>query len=184
MGKNRISSQVGLLGCLSDPSFDSWPDSEEHGHAEVTRWQTGSADVDAIQIILAKLSMVSAGVLPEIEHSLTLADMQRRIAVIEKAMSSLTSGAAISVPIQSLAPEPYELLKPFRVIVVESDGEYIASFYDANLSASGDTSEEAVLNLKDTIVAVFEMLNSTCPENLGPGPARQIAVLREFIRER
>ena len=183
MSNSRACFPTSLQECPSEPSRD-WPVSEEHFRYAVTRRGTSPLSTDWVQGVRDLISPFQERMLSGIEHSVTLAHMETRIAALEKAMPSLTSGTAISVPIQSLAPEPCEILKPFQVVVTESDGEYIACFYDANLSASGDTSEEAVLNLKDTIVAVFEMLNSTCPENLGPGPTGQIAVLREFIRER
>ncbi|GAF95929.1 unnamed protein product, partial [marine sediment metagenome] len=36
---------------------------------------------------------------------------------------------------------------------------YIATFFDANISASGDTQTEAIFNLKDMIVGTFEILS-------------------------
>ncbi|MBM4027620.1 MAG: hypothetical protein FJ280_19785 [Planctomycetes bacterium] len=93
-----------------------------------------------------------------------------------------TSAAALLVPIQSLAPEPYEVVKPFQVVVRPADGEYIASFFDANLSASGETQAEAVLHLKDVIAAAFEILAEMKEAELGPGPLRQKKTLEEFIR--
>jgi hypothetical protein len=67
------------------------------------------------------------------------------------------------------------------VVVRPSDGEYEATFFDANIGIIGDTEEEAVRNLKLLIVDTFEMLESN-EASLGPEPARQLAVLREFLR--
>jgi len=93
-----------------------------------------------------------------------------------------TSAESLQVPIQSLAPEPYEVIKPFQVVVRAADGEYIASFFDANLSASGETQAEAVLNLKDIIAGTFEILAGMNDAELGPGPLRQKRTLEEFVR--
>ena len=93
-----------------------------------------------------------------------------------------TVAESLQVPIQSLAPEPYEVIKPFQVVVRPADGEYIASFFDANLSASGETQAEAVLNLKDIIAGTFEILAEMKEAELGPGPLRQKKTLEEFIR--
>jgi len=60
----------------------------------------------------------------------------------------------------------------------------VASFFDANLSASGDTEREAVSNLKDMIVLSLEMFEKLSDEQLGPGPARQKVVLADFVRRR
>ncbi len=90
--------------------------------------------------------------------------------------------APLVVPIETFAPEPYEVIKPFHCVVRLQDGEYIASFFDANLSASGDTYSEAVFNLKDVIVGTFEMLTMMDEDDLGPGPLQQKRVLEEFMQ--
>jgi len=86
------------------------------------------------------------------------------------------------VPIQTLAPFPYRLVKPFEVLVTFHGDHYVASFVDANIGASGDTDVEAVLNLKDMLVSAFEMLAELNDDELGPGPCMQKHVLEEFIR--
>ena len=62
--------------------------------------------------------------------------------------------------------------------------EYIASFYDANLSTSGDTVEEAYDNLKNIIISYFNILNRHKENELGPGPLMQKKVLNHFMREK
>ncbi len=101
--------------------------------------------------------------------------MKNRIAKIE-------AEAPIIAPIESLAPEPYDIYKPIHTVVRKQGDEYIATFYDANLSASGDTDTEAIYNLKDIIVGTFEILSSHERIDLAPGPARQLDVLESFIR--
>ena len=65
------------------------------------------------------------------------------------------------------------------------EGEsYVASFVDANVNASGETVNDAVDNLKDMMVALLESLGSLPKKRLGKGPARQLAVLRAFIRKK
>jgi predicted RNase H-like HicB family nuclease len=84
------------------------------------------------------------------------------------------------VPIQSLAPEPVELLKPIQTLLQQSGEDYVATFLDANINASGETQEEAITNLKDVIVGSFDALEASS-DKLGPGPSRQLAVLRQFL---
>lgn len=86
------------------------------------------------------------------------------------------------VPIQTLAPEPYELVTPFLVIIEKSDDQYISSFADANISASGDTLEEAILNFKDVLLGTFDLLNSLSEDELGPMPQKQFAILKEYVK--
>jgi len=84
--------------------------------------------------------------------------------------------------IQTFEPEPYELLRPITVAIVEDGDGYMATFYDANVSTTGDTEQEAFENLKSLILDVFDSLERERPERLGPEPRRQLAVLRSFLR--
>ena len=86
------------------------------------------------------------------------------------------------IPITTLAPEPYRILRDIPAIVEPTTDGFIATFSDANISASGDTPEEAVSNLRSLILDTFEYLVSEPPDSLGPEPARQLAVLRAFLK--
>ena len=87
-----------------------------------------------------------------------------------------------TVPITTLAPEPYEVIGRIHAVFQQDDGGYMASFLDANLGASGVTKSEALDGLKDRIVTTFERLAGKPDEKLGPGPLRQKRVLLSLIR--
>jgi len=108
--------------------------------------------------------------------------LEAEVKLIKERFAALEQLAPILVPIQSFAPEPYDVVKPLSVVVRIEEDQYIATFFDANISASGDTHVEAVLNLKDLVVTMFEMLNEMSDKQLGPEPLRQKQLLREFIR--
>jgi len=55
--------------------------------------------------------------------------------------------------------------------------------FDANISSSGDTQEEAVDNLRMLLVEIFEDLSNEPTDKLGPEPLRQLAVLGQYIRK-
>ena len=110
--------------------------------------------------------------------------LQREVELLKQRCSRLEELSPILVPIQSLAPEPYEIIKPFHAVVKVQDDQYIATFFDANISASGDTQTEVIFNLKDMIVGTFEILSETSSNELGPGPAQQKKVLQEFISKK
>lgn len=95
---------------------------------------------------------------------------------------ALARTASVIVPITTLAPEPFDLIQTIHVVVQPVDGGFTATFFDANLSTSGDTQEEAVSNLKSLVVEVLDDLESEPPEKLGPEPSRQLKVLRSFIK--
>jgi hypothetical protein len=109
---------------------------------------------------------------------------RKEIAIINDRLAQLEEGAPLRVPIQSLAPEPFEIIKPMEAVVRFLDDQYVASFFDANLSTGGDTQTEAIANLRELIVGTFELLTETRDVDLGPGPRRQKAVLAEFVRRR
>ena len=126
------------------------------------------------------------------EYSRHLAEMVERrwqLTLIDKLLSDLRVRVArleerqsIVVPIETLDPEPFELMRSFSVVVEPIDSEFTATFYDANIAASGETPAEAISNLKDVIVSTFELL--TAEKKLGAAMERQKAVLNSFIRPR
>ena len=143
--------------------------------ASVAGWE------EAAQVLLEDL----AGSLLRSWHEAgRLETLEREILLLQERVSRLETMAAVCVPIETLAPEPYEVLKPFHAVIQAVEDEYVASFFDANLNASGATQDEALANLKDVIVMVFESLTAHEPDQLGRGPARQLEVLKEFVRRR
>lgn len=84
--------------------------------------------------------------------------------------------------INSLPGEPYALLEPIPVkIETVGDGDYIASFDEANIAISGETYQEAFQNLIAEILNSFE--NFIREEgNLGPEPSRQLRILKRYLK--
>ncbi len=76
------------------------------------------------------------------------------------------------------------MLRDIPVVIQPAGDEYVATFYDANVNASGSTAAAALNNLKDVMLGLFDYLGSQPAGKLGPGPVRQLAVLKEFIRKR
>ncbi|MBM4045752.1 MAG: hypothetical protein FJ279_11605 [Planctomycetes bacterium] len=112
-----------------------------------------------------------------------LLGIQTKVRLLEARLTDLQSRTSIIVPIESFAPEPIEVIKPFHVVVQNKGDGFVATFFDANINASGETEEEAVSNLKDMIAGTFECLDRRLKAaQLGPGPRKQISVLRKFIK--
>lgn len=101
---------------------------------------------------------------------------------LESRLAALENRESWIVCIDTLASDHHELIRPFHVTVRSQGDDFIALFADAALSASGDTAEDAILNLKDVITATFDAFSELSPSELGPVPAKQIKVLRQFIR--
>ena len=81
-----------------------------------------------------------------------------------------------------MAPEPYKILQSIPAVVESSAHGFNATFFDANIGTSGDTQVEAFSNLRSLILDTFEYLEFEAQEALGPEPARQLAVFREFLK--
>lgn len=114
--------------------------------------------------------------------------LARRIDALEAEVKSLreavSSPKSIIVPIETMEPYPFDVVKLFHVVVEPIDGEFEASLYDANIGASGDTESEAVENLKDIIVNLFERYSKEGSTKLGPGPTKQWAILKGLLKKR
>jgi hypothetical protein len=115
--------------------------------------------------------------------SARVARLEREVQALKKHYQQLCDSLTFTVPINSLAPEPFVLKRPFHVVVRPSDGEFIATLIDANLGMTGDTADEAVEGLKMTIVDAFDFYEKN-ESIIGPEPTRQLAVLRELIERR
>ena len=97
-------------------------------------------------------------------------------------MATVEKRESLIVPILTFAPEPYDLLRELKVVVQSSDDECLASFFDANVNASGSNETDAVSNLKDMILDRFTLLEAMPPESLGAPMRKQLEVLRVFMR--
>lgn len=91
---------------------------------------------------------------------------------------------SIWIPIESFAPEPYEVLRPFTAVITPLEEGFEAGFFDANIYASGDTEEEALTNLKSILLDMYDRLAQLDESQLGPGPAKQKQMLTLHIRKR
>jgi predicted RNase H-like HicB family nuclease len=110
--------------------------------------------------------------------------LETKIDQLQKKLDETSSRPqSIMVPIETLAPEPYDLLRAFTAVITRNGEEFVASLFDASVFASGDTEEDAVANLKDTLIDTYEMLNELGDDRLGPGPLRQKQILNELIRK-
>jgi predicted RNase H-like HicB family nuclease len=92
------------------------------------------------------------------------------------------NAASIDLTIASFRPEPFEVVKPFEVVIREVEGGYEASFIEANIGTTGDTRHEALENLKDLILMIFRDFEGEDDATLGPAMRKQRDILSDFIR--
>jgi predicted RNase H-like HicB family nuclease len=113
---------------------------------------------------------------------------EQRIATLEDQLEQLrqvcknAADGPLVVPVSTFAPQPFAVLQEFSVVVRPEDGVFVATLFDANLGSAGDTPEEAVANLKDLIIMVFEDFESKKDHELGPMIVGQKAVLMSLMR--
>jgi predicted DNA-binding antitoxin AbrB/MazE fold protein len=107
----------------------------------------------------------------------------RHLADVKESFAQPSDSQSVVVPITTLQPEPFDLFRDVPVVVQPTDDGYLATFFDANIGMTGDTKEESVANLRMLLVDVFEELEKE-EAQLGPHPARQLAVLRSFMKRR
>jgi hypothetical protein len=154
-------------------------------------WSVGTSDVRLLASVTAGKEPVYRGyrVSAPVDDDASVTDqwlhlqtLASRIGTREDRLSRLGARIApVRAAVETLAPSFYVLRRPFEVVIEPTDDGFLACFYAANISASGDNQTEAYANLKDLIVAMWELLEETAEAELGPEPARQRAVLREYI---
>ena len=90
----------------------------------------------------------------------------------------------VCVPVSTFAPEPFEVFREFSIVVQPEEDSYVAMLFDANISSSGETQEEAVANLKDLILMIFKGFEDEEDGKLGPAMIRQKHTLLNLIRRK
>ena len=147
----------------------------EHAAASTGEWEPSL--VEAVASLLGRVD-------EERQMVGLVSKLTARVDALERTLPAVQAGGSIVVPILTLDPAPFELLKEIKAVVRPSDDEFVATFFDANVNASGCTMTDAVSNLKEMLVTRFDYLAQMPIEKLGPAMVKQIAVLRGFIRRR
>ena len=84
--------------------------------------------------------------------------------------------------IAALPDAPYTLLRPIPVrLEPGEDGGWMARFEEANIGMSGGDPEDARQMLAEDIVETFALFLAE-EATLGPGPQRQLAVLKQYLQ--
>jgi hypothetical protein len=105
-----------------------------------------------------------------------ISDLEARVEKLEA-----TSTTCVNTYLHACQDPHVAVLKPIPVSIRRLGDEYIASFLEANISVSGETEEEGFGDLANLIETTFKTYTALEEENLGPGPKRQLAILRQFL---
>ena len=118
----------------------------------------------------------------------TLAELSKRYEVILHRLEGFEKGRPFAVPINTFAPHPFTLIAPISALmepVTDENGEvceYVATFVNAHISATGETIADAVAMLKDRMAGQFRSLTKAPVEQLGTIPRQQLEALRSVMR--
>jgi hypothetical protein len=140
-----------------------------------------SSNVERIEEIAGAFGVFAKDIGERVDTQLRVGLLEKVVLELRDSVAELLNRRIIYVPITSLEPEPFELNRQICIVVEPDEDQFIATFFDANINASGDTEVEAVDNVKDAIITSFRRFQELGPERLGPGPGKQFAVLRSLI---
>src|SRR3990172_12836939 len=87
--------------------------------------------------------------------------------------------------VRDLGDESYTLNEPLMVSIEEYPGEdtVIASFPEIEVFGEGATEAEALMNLKWSILDLYEELMECSPDELGDLPKAWLSILRKVIKQ-
>jgi len=185
MQRSRPSSWVRAPRPAHSRSEEAWEISQTPWHAE-TCGPDPLSIAGTWQASLQELPIPNFAAIVEarLKEAARLASIEERLAGLEERLGRIEAMAAplsTTLYLSTFAPEPYSLKRPIPIFIQETTGGFLASFVDANINTSGDTQQEAFANARELILDVFDRLHGLPAKKLGPGPARQFAVLRDFI---
>ena len=120
------------------------------------------------------------------ETTSALGSLQKDVATLVRQLQKLkdqVEEARTTTPatISTLSQFGLAVQKPIPIVIQGGGDNFIASFLDANVNASGDSAQEAFHNLCDVLADKYRLFDSLGPEKLGPEIKRQFGVMREFI---
>ena len=185
MQRSRPSSWAKAPRPFHNRGEEVWEKSQTSGHFEpcgpdphglVNTWQEAFVELPPPNL----WTIVEA----RMKEAARLASIEERLATLEERLNRVETAAIPShatLYLSTFAPEPYVLKHPIPIAIQETTDGFLASFVDANINTSGDTQQEAFANARELILDVFDRLHGLPAKKLGPGPARQIAVLKDFI---
>lgn len=130
----------------------------------------------ALQEVFKKYVMVAC----KATDSFRISILEKLVGELRARVSALEERRTVLVPVETFAPEPFSIVRPIQVVVEQFDDAFVATYFDANVNASGDTEVEAVENLKEVMLLTFDSLENE--KSLGAALARKVAVLKSIIK--
>jgi len=121
----------------------------------------------------------------EIELLSNIAKLRKSVSNIKHQLDDITedlkdSSKTYNATIYDLNHPRYSLTTPIQVVIIEDEDEIVARMPELNLYATGDTDSEAIYELKQEMIELYEDLNST-DDKLGPLPESWLKTINKLI---
>ena len=115
-------------------------------------------------------------------------DVRSGIGALQTQMAGLRTAESpaekpVSLTIAEFGTSDYEAVKPIPVTVRNEDGSFVASFFEANIHAAGETDQEAYDNLRSLILDMYDSVAESEESSLAPPLQTQRGVLRTYVRK-
>lgn len=113
-----------------------------------------------------------------------LHDLQVQVEDVRGLLARLRRGYPKHISLENLRDPRYEVTRPIPVVLEEDEGQYVATWYDADVFGYGDSEQEALEDLCESVVSLWEVLKrESAAQGLGGALVQQWAFLRKVIRE-
>ncbi len=114
-----------------------------------------------------------------------LTELNKKLSSLEKQMTELATAVQntskiCNATIYELNSSKYNLSMPVQIVLEEDQQETVARIPELNLYASGDTDSEAINELKEEVVNLYEELLSS-DKTLGPLPKSWLYTLKRLL---
>lgn len=115
----------------------------------------------------------------------SLADLKEKVSDLQRQIGELTEAVqetakTYNATIYELGNSEYDLTIPLQIVLDEDQEETVARIPELNLYASADTDSEAINELKQEVINLYEDLESS-DRKLGPLPQSWLQTLRKLI---
>jgi hypothetical protein len=92
-------------------------------------------------------------------------------------------GNTVSFILTDLASDHYQTTSPLAAYLEIGEDENLAHLIDVDVFGTGDTPTEALQDLKSQIISLYEELQESKPEELGPAPERWKKYFTDHIKK-
>lgn len=113
-----------------------------------------------------------------------LHDLQTQMQDVRDQLAHIRRGYPRQIPLENLRDPLYEVIHTIPVVLEEDEGQYLATWYDADIFGYGASEQEALDDLCESIVSLWEVLKrESSAQGLGDTLTKQWAFLQKMIRE-